>query len=273
MTDTPTIKTFTSRPHRLAGVLFDLDGTLLDTHDLILASFRHATAQVLGAPLPDEQLMARVGVPLAQQMADFSDDPAVQQELLDVYRTYNHRVHDEMVRPDEQLMARVGVPLAQQMADFSDDPAVQQELLDVYRTYNHRVHDEMVREFEGVSSLVTELRERGVRLGVVTSKRRWLAQRGLALFGLDEAFEFVIGSDDCERHKPDPEPILMGCERLGLEPGACAYVGDSPFDLQAARAAGVTAVAALWGMFSEEALAAEQPDALCRQPMDVLGVV
>ncbi len=226
MTDSPDARTPIDEPPRHAGVLFDLDGTLLDTHDLILASFRHATAQVLGAPLPDERLMARVGVPLAQQMADFSDDPAVQQELLEVYRAYNHRVHDEMVR-----------------------------------------------EFEGVPSMVAELRERGVRLGVVTSKRRGLAQRGLALFGLDKAFEFVIGSDDCERHKPDPEPILLGCERLGLEPAACAYVGDSPFDLQAARAAGVTAVAALWGMFAEEVLAAERPDALCRRPMDVLAVV
>lgn len=215
-----------ARHPRLAGVLFDLDGTLLDTHDLILASFRHATALVLGNPLPDEQLMARVGVPLAQQMADFSDDPKVQQELLEVYRAYNHRVHDEMVR-----------------------------------------------EFDGVSHTVDELRRRGIRLGVVTSKRRKLAQRGLALFGLDGAFEFVIGSDDCERHKPDPTPITMGCKRLGLAPEVCAYVGDSPFDLQAAHAAGVTAVAALWGMFSTEALMAEQPDAVCQRPEDILDLV
>ena len=137
-------------------MLFDLDGTLLDTHDLILASFRHATAQVLGAPLPDERLMAKVGVPLAQQMADFSDDPAVQQRLRDVYRTYNHAHHDEMVR-----------------------------------------------EFAGMSRTVDELRKRGMRLGVVTSKR-CAGPAGVALFGLDGAFEFVIGSDDCERHKPNP---------------------------------------------------------------------
>ena len=215
----------TDRP-RIAGVLFDLDGTLLDTHDLILASFRHATAHVLGAPLPDERLMAKVGVPLAQQMADFSDDPAVQQRLRDVYRAYNHAHHDEMVR-----------------------------------------------EFAGMSRTVDELRKRGMRLGVVTSKRRELALRGLALFEFDGAFEFVIGSDDCERHKPDPEPILMGCGRLGLEPAACVYVGDSPFDLQAARAAGATAVAALWGMFPEGALTAERPDAMCRRPEELLAVV
>ena len=124
-----------------------------------------------------------------------------------------------------------------------------------------------------MSRTVDELRKRGMRLGVVTSKRRELALQGLALFGLDGAFEFVIGSDDCERHKPDPEPVLMGCGRLGLEPAACAYVGDSPFDLQAARAAGTTAVAALWGMFPEEVLAAEGPDAMCRRPEELLVAV
>lgn len=79
------------------GILFDNDGTLVDTHDLILSSFRYATQTVLGHALPDDVLMAKVGTPLAEQMKDFSNDPTVQEELLRVYREHNHRVHDQAI--------------------------------------------------------------------------------------------------------------------------------------------------------------------------------
>ena len=97
-------------------------------------------------------------------------------------------------------------------------------------------------------------------MGVVTSKRHWLAQRGLEICGLDSFFEFLVGSDDWLEHKPAPGPILHGCELLGIAPVQCIYIGDSPFDIQAANAAGCQSVAALWGMFTEEELVACKPD-------------
>ncbi|MDQ3791655.1 MAG: HAD hydrolase-like protein, partial [Actinomycetota bacterium] len=64
-------------------------------------------------------------------------------------------------------------------------------------------------------------------------------------------------------HKPRPEPILKGLELLGDIPREeAAYVGDSPFDVAAARAAGVASVAVSWGAFTEEALRAAEPDHL-----------
>ncbi len=80
---------------RVRAVLFDLDGTLLDTVALILSSFRYATGAVLGEPLPDEELMRNVGVPLARQMREFAPDKA--DELLRVYREHNASVHDDMI--------------------------------------------------------------------------------------------------------------------------------------------------------------------------------
>lgn len=77
-------------------VLFDLDGTVVDTVELIRASFRHATRTVLGQVLPDEQIMRFVGQPLMTQMRQLSEEHA--QELCDAYREHNHRVHDEMIR-------------------------------------------------------------------------------------------------------------------------------------------------------------------------------
>ena len=84
--------------HDMQAVLFDLDGTLLDTHDLLLATFRYTARTVLREAIPDERLMAKVGQPLNTQMWDFTDDPAVHEELCRVYREYNAEVHDDMIR-------------------------------------------------------------------------------------------------------------------------------------------------------------------------------
>lgn len=81
----------------IRGILFDNDGTLVDTQELILSSFRYATEQVLGQSIPDSVLMKGVGTPLETQMATFSDDAQVQSELSRVYRMHNHAHHDQEV--------------------------------------------------------------------------------------------------------------------------------------------------------------------------------
>jgi pyrophosphatase PpaX len=85
------------RPHPgFDPVVFDLDGTVVDTVELIVESFRYATSTVLGEVLPDEFILAGVGRPLRTQMERLSVEHA--QELYDVYREYNHRRHDELIR-------------------------------------------------------------------------------------------------------------------------------------------------------------------------------
>ena len=84
----------------------------------------------------------------------------------------------------------------------------------------------------------------------------------------------TVGAEDTTRHKPSPEPLLFALERLGAEPSAAAYVGDSPFDVAAAKAAGCFAIAVTWGGIHDEArLAAEEPDAIVHDPEELLGVL
>lgn len=73
-------------------------------------------------------------------------------------------------------------------------------------------------------------------------------------------FDFLVAPDTFPAHKPDPAPVLHGCELFGVSPDECIYIGDSPYDLQAGRGAGCVTVAALWGMFAREELLAERPD-------------
>lgn len=215
----------------LKGVLFDLDGTLLDTHDLLLATFRFTVREVLGEA-------------------------------------------GEAI-PDEVLMAKVGQPLVVQMWDFTDDEATHDELMRVYREHNALIHDDMVRAFPGAVQTLSALRDAGLALGVVTSKRHAPALHGLSLFGLDGFFECLVGADDWPEHKPQPGPVARGCELLGIDARSCAYVGDSPFDMQAGGGAGCLTVAARWGMFPAEVLEEQHPhlrcDALADLPALLLG--
>jgi pyrophosphatase PpaX len=89
-----------------------------------------------------------------------------------------------------------------------------------------------------------------------------------------ETFDVVVCGEDTDRHKPAPEPILLALERLDARVEDAAYVGDSPFDVAAAKAAGVYAVAVGWGgMHPDERLRAEEPDAFVRTPAELLTCI
>lgn len=195
-------------------VLFDLDGTVVDTGGIILASMRHATREVLGQEYSDHDLMKAVGGPgLAAQMEALAP---------------NHV--DELVR--------------------------------VYRAHNLPLHDE-VEPFEGVEEVLLRLHDDGVRIGVVTAKWRSTVELAFARLRVADLFEAVVGGDETEKHKPDPEPLLLAARRLGVDPQDCAYVGDSPFDIRAAKAAHMYSVGVTWGGIHDRAtLAAEAPSAL-----------
>jgi pyrophosphatase PpaX len=86
-------------------------------------------------------------------------------------------------------------------------------------------------------------------------------------------FGSVVCAEDTERNKPYPDPLLLAVETLGAGPAGAVYVGDSPYDLQAARGAGMRSVAVTWGVFDEEALVREEPDRLAREPYELRRIL
>lgn len=191
----------------MKAILFDLDGTLLDTRDMILSSFRYAYTKVLGA---------------------------------------------DKLPPEDELLSMIGIPLRTQMEII--DPDRSEELFDAYVENNARVYNTMLYGFEGTEEALKQLQEMEYRLAVVTSKRHASAETGLERMGLNTFFEFILGADDTAEHKPKPGPLLTAAELMGLSGNDCAYVGDSPYDMLAARSASMFAVGALWGMFLKETL-------------------
>ena len=183
---------------RFPVVLFDLDGTVVDSGPIILASMRHAAETVVGGEWSDAELMKAVGGPgLEAQMVAL--DPDRVDELVRIYRAHNEPLHDTL-----EYCGNIDVVLA-------------------------------------------ELLERGHRLGIVTAKRRFIVELAFVNLPLENLFEVVVGGDETARHKPDPAPLLLALERLGASAEDAVYVGDSPFDMQAARAAGLYAIGVSWG--------------------------
>src|SRR5262249_27453958 len=125
-----------------------------------------------------------------------------------------------------------------------------ERLVTVYRAHNEPLHDGL-EACDGMEDVLVRLHEQGRRLGIVTAKRRATVELAFATVPLGHLFETVVGGDETQRHKPDPEPLLLAAERLGADPDATAYVGDSPFDVRAAKAAGMFALAPTSGPLHE----------------------
>ncbi len=192
--------------------------------------------------------------------------------ILECYR-HTMKVHRGRALPDERWLATIGTPLRDQLADFATGPDEVAAMADTYVARQLELHDGMVRPFPGALELLTELRGRGVRTGVVTSKRRGMATRTLRRCGLGDAYDVLVGADDVVQAKPHPEPVHTALTLLrldGTERDRALFVGDSPFDMRAGRGAGTRTAAALWGPFARSVLEAERPDYWLELLPDVL---
>lgn len=206
----------------LTTFLFDLDGTLIDSIELILESYRHTLKAHRGIEPPDEVWMAGLGTPLWVQFRDWTTDPAEISAMVETYRTYNLAHHDAMVRP-----------------------------------------------YDGVAAQVRALKQAGKRLGLVTSKLRNGALRGLKVAAIEDQFDAVVGSDDVTHPKPHPEPVLKALDLLGATAAEAVFIGDSRHDMESGRAAGVRTAAVLWGPFDRAHLADLKPDYWLATPADL----
>jgi pyrophosphatase PpaX len=163
----------------------------------------------------------------------------------------------------------IGTPLTAQFGRYVSTPSAVDDLIAAYRVYQLANHDRLVRAYDGIPGVVAALRDRGHRLGIVTSKGDELAVRGLRHVGLRDAFETVVGCDSCRKHKPDPEPVHVALARLGATPDAAVFVGDSTHDIEAGNAAGVQTIGVVWGAFSRDQLERSRPTRIAEQPQEL----
>jgi pyrophosphatase PpaX len=202
--------------------LFDLDGTLIDSIDLILECYRHTM-----------------------------------------------KIHLGRVPPDSIWLAGIGTPLRKQFRDFTEDSDEIEAMAATYKEYHHAHHDELLKKYPGAVEPVRLLKERGGKLGVVTSKMVWSTHRGLEICGFDGLFDAFVTAADVEKHKPEPDPVWHALKLLDSKPEEAVFVGDSPHDMAAGRAAGVKTAAVLWGPYDRKALEPHEPDFWLHEPADI----
>jgi pyrophosphatase PpaX len=140
-------------------------------------------------------------------------------------------------------------------------------------TYREHYYAERreIRAYEGIHAVLEDCAEAGLSLAVVTSKVSWGAVEELSQANILQYFAAVVGFDDTECHKPDPEPVYAALERLVIDdPADVLFVGDSPADVFAARNAGCRSIAALWGCLDHELLRDAAPDLIAAVPDEVV---
>ena len=179
-----------------------------------------------------------------------------------------HRCNEPMP-PDDMWIKGLGTPLWAQFGQITEDKEEIERMVQTYRTYNLTHHDALVKPYEGVVEEIRRMKDVGKRLGVVTSKLRDGAMRGLRISGLDDVFDIIIGCDDVTNAKPHPEPVLKAVDELGAKAAETVFVGDSRHDMESGRAAHVQTAAVLWGPFDRAHLEDLKPDYWLEKPEDL----
>lgn len=175
---------------------------------------------------------------------------------------------------EREWLRGMGMPLRSQFMHFENhDLARVEALIAVYRDWQVANLAAFVTEYDGIRALLEALQAANHPIGVVTGKGDWMARMTLEQVDLLTPFEVIIGADATTRHKPDPDPLLLGAERLGVPAAGTIYVGDAPNDIIAARAAGMIDVWAAWGPFAVADLEPFAPSHTVHTPMDILELI
>lgn len=204
-------------------MIFDFDGTLVDTFPAIHAAWNAALEPVFGREFSRDEVVSRFGP---------SDEGMLEREL----RGQSPQVFDEAL--ERYYRAYVGAHAS-------------------------------IRAFEGIEELLQGLKNRALPLAIMTGKGRRTADISLLELGWGHHFEVVVTGTEVPNAKPAPDGPLLAARLLGFAPRNCVYVGDSPADLGAARAAGMKPVVAGWHGYFEAELRKMEPENWAAAPRDV----
>ncbi|MBR5070169.1 MAG: HAD family hydrolase [Bacteroidales bacterium] len=170
----------------------------------------------------------------------------------------------QMGRPvptEEAMVATIGVPLwkaFQTLGNMTDEEASQ--AVEIYRRLFMEYEIPNIRMFPGVAEMLEQLRERGIRMAIVTSRDRLSLDLILQNNGIDKSFETVVTVNDQLTPKPAPDMVLALLERMDIKATETLVVGDTTFDIQMGNRAGCKTCAVTWGNHSHELLLSACPN-------------
>ncbi|MCK4412377.1 MAG: HAD-IA family hydrolase [Candidatus Eisenbacteria sp.] len=216
------------------GVLFDFDGTLVDTFDDIVEGVQRMREQSGGPRLSTAAIRRHVGWGAGNLVGQC-----------------HPRLDD--LRPDR--LPPDGEPLPLDAAEI-------ESALQSFRQFYDQIFLEHSRPYDGIPELLGALARDGFDLAVVSNKPERFVRQMLAGLGLIDPLRVVLGGDSLPVCKPDPEPLRAAAAQMGLPAERCLMVGDGPLDIAAAQAAGIPGCAVSWGLLPEAELIALGPACL-----------
>ncbi len=209
----------------IKAILFDLDGTLINTNPLIIRSFK------------------------------------------ETFQTY----FPDRIFSDEEIYDCIGPTLEQTFTKYNKDNML--EMVNAYRTINMSYHDDMVEIYPSIQLMLQTLRDMGIKLAIVTSKKRDMALRGATLMNIIEYFDVVISADEVSQPKPEPDGILLATNALNLNLDEVMMVGDNEHDIMCAKNANVLSVGVSWALRGANYLQTFNPDYMLEDAMDLVEIV
>lgn len=209
---------------KITTLLFDFDGTLLDTNELIIQTFQ----TVLNAHYPGRF-------------------------------------------EREDILPFLGPTLRETFESI--DPEKTEELMAEYRTWNLANHDSFVSEFDGVTETLRQLKNKGLKIAIVSTKRNEMVMRGLRLIEAEELFDTIVCLDDVQHAKPHPEPLLLAMEQLNSSPQETIMIGDNIHDILGGKNAGVRTAGVAWSAKGEKFIREQEPDYVLQHISDLLSIV
>ena len=211
-------------------VIFDFDGTIMDTNDVIIGSWQH------------------------------------------VYRTLRGEEGDL-----EYILSTFGEPLEYSMEKSFPEVSVE-ESVKIYRDWHRERFVDMIKLFPGITEMLQEVKARGYKTAIASSRLRFTLNQGLEKYDLGQYFDTVVAVEDAENGKPAPDIVLNTLERLDSKPETSIMVGDSRLDILCAHNAGVPCVLVGWsatlaGKTKEDFAPGEAPDFMIHKPADLLDII
>lgn len=212
---------------RIKTLLFDFDGTLMNTTNVIIQSWQQVYKAVTGAKGDERVILDTFGSILANALKDaFPEEPT--DKLLKIYRDYQY---DNFLR--------------------------------------------LIEFYPGVEEMLEIVKDKVEHMALVTSRLRKTTNQAVEEFRLDRFFEVIVTADDCTKHKPDPQPVNIALERLGVGPEGTMMVGDTLFDRECARRAGVESTLVSWAPSIDVHTlnGSDIPDHILETPSDIFAII